>query len=287
MKKASGRPYGGSKFLPGSEFFCGDWRSIHCRQEMSYTIDIWPRRTNVQSVRRWIPGGIPCWKCIWALASEEVVEHIAVSQEPKAKDWIFTLIDKLPHHELTEVFITFWAIWHAQRKVIHENIFQSPLFTCCFTESCMAELQVLHEKRTTSVTRLAVATAPAWIPLPPGWAKINVDTALGKNDNKGAVAPVTRSCNGMFAGASSIVFEGIQDPETLEALACREALALASDLHIHRVKAASNCLQVINTLHEGSRCSYVQRRRSKQEAQSLRMPSFAMKGEVQIKRLIG
>jgi hypothetical protein len=48
-----------------------------------------------------------------------------------------------------------------------------------------------------------------------------------KHLNFGAVAVVCRSREGEYLGASALVVQGIADPGILEALACREALALA------------------------------------------------------------
>ena len=52
----------------------------------------------------------------------------------------------------------------------------------------------------------------------------------------------------MFLGASSFVMCGITDPETLEALACREGLALAVDLNLRKLRVASDCSNVIGSL---------------------------------------
>jgi ribonuclease HI len=46
------------------------------------------------------------------------------------------------------------------------------------------------------------------------------------------------------------VFFRIVDPPTLEALACREALALADELGLRRVTASSDCKQVVQMEHE-------------------------------------
>jgi hypothetical protein len=57
-------------------------------------------------------------------------------------------------------------------------------------------------------------------------------------------------------GASALVFNGITDPAILEALACREALALADDLILNRFQVASDCKQVITDAKEGSLGKY-------------------------------
>jgi lipoate synthase len=49
-----------------------------------------------------------------------------------------------------------------------------------------------------------------------------------------------------------MVFSGVMDPSTLEALACREALALATDLSIQRMVVASDCKQVVSDIADGT-----------------------------------
>ena len=47
-----------------------------------------------------------------------------------------------------------------------------------------------------------------------------------------------------------LVFEGLTDPTTLEAIACREGMALALDLGVNHLQIASDCKQVINHIHQ-------------------------------------
>jgi ribonuclease HI len=99
----------------------------------------------------------------------------------------------------------------------------------------------------------------AWIAAPRGYANINVDAAVRKQGRIGALAALCRSDDGLFLGASTIVRRGIIDPTILEALACREALALVLDLQLTKVKIATYCLEVIKSM-EGSylrKCSTI------------------------------
>ena len=57
-------------------------------------------------------------------------------------------------------------------------------------------------------------------------------------------------------GASALTIPGIVDPVTLEAIACREALALARDLLLTRVTVASDCLAVVNNINQPFAGSY-------------------------------
>jgi hypothetical protein len=60
----------------------------------------------------------------------------------------------------------------------------------------------------------------------------------------------------LYLGASALIFPGITDPTILEALACREALALATDLGLSRFYVATDCKQVVDDIKEGSLGKY-------------------------------
>ena len=77
---------------------------------------------------------------MWALESEEIVEHLSEMQEENSRGWLANLIARMPHVDLIRVLVTMWAIWYVRRKVIYENIFQSPLSTHSFINKYMAEL---------------------------------------------------------------------------------------------------------------------------------------------------
>ena len=91
--------------------------------------------------------------------------------------------------------VTLWAIWHARRKAIHENIFQSPLSTHSFIERFIADLEMAMptvERKGDASAGCALAAAPKWIPPPQGLMKVNVDAALSKNSDIVAMAAVAR-----------------------------------------------------------------------------------------------
>ena len=48
--------------------------------------------------------------------------------------------------------------------------------------------------------------------------------------SSGSCSAICRNSSGGYMGASSVCFLGVTDPPSLEALACREGLALAADL---------------------------------------------------------
>lgn len=68
-------------------------------------------------------------------------------------------------------------------------------------------------------------------PPPMGYAKINVDAGC-RRGSRGTAAAVCRDSTGAFLGSSALVIRGVDDPATLEAIACREGMALVADLHL-------------------------------------------------------
>ena len=135
-------------------------------------------------------------RCVWALQSDALLEFVARAQQEDARGWLQEAMEVLQHDDLVRLTVVLWAIWHARRQVIHENIFQSPLSTHNFVERFLFDLVKAMPK---SVNREGGGTrVPRWIPPPNGMMKVNVDAALLKNMNVAAMAAVTRDEKGKF-----------------------------------------------------------------------------------------
>jgi len=79
-------------------------------------------------------------RCIWALEKEETVELLSGILENDGKSWLAIMAEILPQEDIARVAITLWAIWFARRKVIHEDVYQSPLLTHNFVDRLVLEL---------------------------------------------------------------------------------------------------------------------------------------------------
>ena len=169
-----------------------------------------------------------------------------MNDNPSAHLWLAEMMESLSHDDFAQVAVTLWAIWYARRKMIHEEVFQSPLSTHLFIENYLRDLVFLKpiERQVAAPTTVH----SRWLPPDTGCVKINVDVAMRKSSPGGAVGAICRNTAGSFLGASSLTIDGIADPAIMEALACREALALAQDLMVDKVTVASDCLSVVNAL---------------------------------------
>jgi replication fork clamp-binding protein CrfC len=76
-------------------------------------------------------------RSLWALIDHELDEHLTAHNTSDAKQWIFHLIEL---EDFVKVLVVLWAIWTARRKVIYEEIFQSPLSIFSFLTNYLHEL---------------------------------------------------------------------------------------------------------------------------------------------------
>jgi hypothetical protein len=188
-------------------------------------------------------------RCVWALSAEDITEHISLSTEPVARQWLFSVIETMNKDDCIQMLVMLWEIWHAKRKAIHEEIFQSPMATIAFVNKFLGDLGGTSSQEESARCRTQPKTRrKKWLAPPAGRSKINVDAAVAKSTPKGAVGVICRTLEGAFIGAATIVYVGLTDPGCLEALACREALDTATDLLLGPIHVSSDNLEVINGL---------------------------------------
>lgn len=193
-------------------------------------------------------------KCVWALEKEDITDFLGALQEGDARAWLAKVLSSLPQEDMVRVVVTLWAVWHARRKALHENNFQGPLSTHVFINRFITDLG--ESTPVQNMGRQSRGTLPSWIPPPQNYVKVNVDAAISKNSGFSIVAAVARDETGTFIGTSTVVSYGVMDPETMEVMACREGLALASDLHIRKVRVASDCSNVIRSIGGAAMAPY-------------------------------
>jgi homogentisate 1,2-dioxygenase len=63
----------------------------------------------------------------WSLEDDLMVEHMNTCGETNARNWLFHMIETMPHDQFTRMVVTIWATWTARRKATHEEVFQSPI----------------------------------------------------------------------------------------------------------------------------------------------------------------
>ena len=101
-----------------------------------------------------------------------------------------------------------------------------------FITRFIADLEAIRTPNPTRAPLARTGTSIQRPRAPPAtYAKIHVDAGV-RTRRGGAAVAVCRGTHGLFLGSSALVIPGIWDPATLEAMACREGIALAEDLNI-------------------------------------------------------
>lgn len=72
------------------------------------------------------------------MVDQELLEHMIATTDPLSRNWFFSMMDVLPHQQLTLMIVTLWAVWTAKRKLIHEYP------THLFVSSFIAELDQVN-----------------------------------------------------------------------------------------------------------------------------------------------
>ena len=80
-------------------------------------------------------------KFVWVLEEEEISDHLFSIQLSNARDWLVEVMKDLPHDKFVRVTVVLWAIWHAMRKLIHEDMVQSPMAIHGFIDRFLSDLE--------------------------------------------------------------------------------------------------------------------------------------------------
>lgn len=190
-------------------------------------------------------------KSVWVLLENDASIPVFGDETDDAKLWLFGLSARLDNAIFVEVLVTFWAIWWARRRVIHEGEFQSRWSTNLFIRRYIEEVEYCSKAASPARSIATTRREPArWLRPGPGMVKLNADGVVAKTTNKGAVGVVCRNDEGLFLGAWAVGLAGVTEPATLEAHACRETMALVEDLHLNKISVAFDSLRVVNELQE-------------------------------------
>ena len=91
-----------------------------------------------------------------------------------------------------------------------------------------------------------------WQPPPLGWAKVNVDGAFSQETGKGGIGVVIRDHHGVPVLCSWRAVLRCSSAAVVEALACKEGVALAAEWVRDRVIVESDCINIVDAIHQGS-----------------------------------
>ena len=94
--------------------------------------------------------------------------------------------------------------------------------------------------------KAANAVKERWQPPDEGWIKCNVDGAFYSESGQGATGAVLQNDAGSFEAGRAKWYSHCLDPLSMEALACRDGVALAADLGVQKLKIETDSQELVN-----------------------------------------
>lgn len=157
-------------------------------------------------------------------------------------------MESLPQKDFVTVLVTVWAIWYVRHEATHEHTFQSPFATHQFITRYIAKLEASQVKQHKRRPAAVKQRRRGWIPPPAVFETLKVDGTVARSANTSAYSAVCRDSSGLYMGSPVIKCSDVLEPASFEALACREAMALAKDLWLGNIVVASDWKEVIQDI---------------------------------------
>ncbi|KAK1677306.1 hypothetical protein QYE76_038154 [Lolium multiflorum] len=126
---------------------------------------------------------------------------------------------------------TLYEIWEVRNDAVHEDILNSPVSVARKIHYLIQECENVHQPIAQTCPRPTVR----WSKPPRGWIKANSDGALNLEKRIGGCGAILRNHDGNVVVARSSKVDNVMDVETVELLACRQALVLAEELRIPKI----------------------------------------------------
>ena len=145
----------------------------------------------------------------------------------------------VPRKEAEVLIIVLWAVWHSRNKYTHgEEKFQ-PYKSMQLIDDIVRSLEILPV-----MNKSMESVEKKWEKQSVGWVKINTDGVVDVGAVRGGTGIVARDHLGEFLFARCTSYGGITDPETLEVLACRDAMLAAREKGVANLIIESDCANI-------------------------------------------
>jgi ribonuclease HI len=128
-----------------------------------------------------------------------------------------------------------WAIWSSRNKYAHEEIKYETVKSNEIVEELIRALEV------TSIESVIQKENSIWCPPGPGVLKFNTDGSIDLARGVAGAGIVVRNHERDFVAAVCRRYKHIEDPFTIELIACRNAMLMAVQKNYPRVLVETDC----------------------------------------------
>lgn len=185
--------------------------------------------------------------CGFAKDCWELCGGISYNNFSSLHDWIDHNFKSLDDGTLCKLIIICWAIWRARNDKVWNHKVSSPNAVVDQALIFLQEWTNVHpieEEVSASSSQISIWSKP-----PTGYLKINVDAGIDFTARKMGLGMVIRDSDGDLIAARMIPWPTVYEPGEAEALTIREALKWIKSFSLDRIQVESDCLQVVNAIH--------------------------------------
>jgi hypothetical protein len=210
-------------------------------------------------------------RCSMAVALRNAMqEHWSLPGERQFKytgpDWLLLLLNSVGSETRAKVLLLLWRVWHIRNDITHGNGTASVVGSVEFLKHYAVSLgfgeQGTPERVFEKGKEKVVEGAPAmdkerplhvfrkgWVPLPPGWAKMNTDASFSEQTGEASSGVVIQDAEGSILLSAWKTLENMASVE--EAEACLEGSRLAVEWIKLPILIESDCAELVKALGTG------------------------------------
>ncbi|KAK8564240.1 hypothetical protein V6N12_036369 [Hibiscus sabdariffa] len=180
----------------------------------------------------------------------EFIQHLLHAQglsycvlvdEYNWKDWLAVTFSSFSPRHRKVLMVTFWTIWYARNKMVHEGTVPSIAHTLSFVVAFLRENDMRHPQ----ICRRPPRIQGQWLASIANVIKLNFDAAFECQCTRSVSGVICRDTDGFILEACSIFHPYVSDAFQVEALACLVAVNFARDLGFTQVVIERDSLTVI------------------------------------------
>ncbi|KAL4362884.1 hypothetical protein GQ457_04G002440 [Hibiscus cannabinus] len=157
------------------------------------------------------------------------------------REWLALALTRLDSSQRHALMVTFWAVWYARNKAVHEALQPSVFNSLSFILASLKEYEMLNLKCGTRSPPIQTK----WEAPLENVVKVNFDSAFSHQMLQSVSGVICRDYTGSILAACSLPHNYVRDAFMAEALACHQTVTFAWELGFTRVVLEGDSRTVI------------------------------------------
>ncbi|KAH9704159.1 putative reverse transcriptase/RNA-dependent DNA polymerase [Citrus sinensis] len=159
------------------------------------------------------------------------------------------LVPEMRKSEMELIVAVCWSIWHSRKLFLFKNKKEDPQLSVAAAEAMVQSYSRIQMPQMQSNSQLSTANQKQWKHPPEGWFKVNVDAAVGVEQQRAGLGIVIRNSGGKFIAAAMKPSKFIGKIDFAEAEAIRLGLEIAENVGCFPLIVESDAQEVVDLVN--------------------------------------